>query len=41
MARKAGFTLACCKDLFVHHFGTRTFAHGAPISDADKLKAQA
>jgi GT2 family glycosyltransferase len=32
-ARQAGFTLACCKDLFVHHFGTRTFAHGAP---ADK-----
>jgi GT2 family glycosyltransferase len=29
-ARQAGFTLACCKDLFVHHFGTRTFAHGAP-----------
>jgi GT2 family glycosyltransferase len=33
-ARKAGFTLACCKDLFVHHFGTRTFAHGAPKPDA-------
>jgi GT2 family glycosyltransferase len=31
-ARLAGFTLACCKDLFVHHFGTRTFAHGAPGS---------
>jgi O-antigen biosynthesis protein len=29
-ARQGGFTLACCKDLFVHHFGTRTFAHGAP-----------
>jgi GT2 family glycosyltransferase len=29
-ARQAGFTLACCRDLFVHHFGTRTFAHGAP-----------
>jgi GT2 family glycosyltransferase len=29
-ARQAGFTLACAKDLFVHHFGTRTFAHGAP-----------
>jgi O-antigen biosynthesis protein len=29
-ARLAGFTLACCKDLYVHHFGTRTFAHGAP-----------
>lgn len=29
-ARQAGYTLACCRDLFVHHFGTRTFAHGAP-----------
>ena len=28
-ARQAGFTLACCGDLFIHHFGTRTFAHGA------------
>ena len=26
-ARQAGFTLACCRDLFVHHFGTRTFSH--------------
>ena len=31
-ARQAGFTLACCRDLFVHHFGTRTFAHGAPAA---------
>jgi len=23
-ARQAGFTLACCRDCFVHHFGTRT-----------------
>ena len=30
-ARQAGFTLACCRDCFVHHFGTRTFAHGAPL----------
>jgi GT2 family glycosyltransferase len=29
-AREAGFTLACCRDHFIHHFGTRTFAHGAP-----------
>jgi GT2 family glycosyltransferase len=29
-AREAGFTLCCCRDRFVHHFGTRTFAHGAP-----------
>jgi GT2 family glycosyltransferase len=28
-AKGAGFTLAVCRDLFVHHFGTRTFAHGA------------
>lgn len=28
-ARQAGFGLALCRDLFVHHFGTRTFAHGA------------
>ncbi|MBX9677299.1 MAG: glycosyltransferase [Gemmataceae bacterium] len=29
-AREAGFNLGVCRDLFVHHFGTRTFAHGAP-----------
>ena len=29
-AREAGFTPVVCRDLFVHHFGTRTFAHGAP-----------
>jgi GT2 family glycosyltransferase len=29
-ARQAGFKLTVCKDLFVHHFGTRTFAQGAP-----------
>lgn len=34
-AREAGYTLAVCRDLFVHHFGTRTFAHGAP---ADQIK---
>jgi GT2 family glycosyltransferase len=28
-AREAGFSLACCRDLFIHHFGTRTFAHGS------------
>ena len=27
--RQAGYTLAVCRDLFVHHFGTRIFAHGA------------
>jgi O-antigen biosynthesis protein len=29
-AREAGYVLACCQDLFVHHFGSHTFAHGAP-----------
>jgi hypothetical protein len=28
-AGEAGFTLACCRDFFIHHFGTRTFAHGS------------
>jgi GT2 family glycosyltransferase len=38
-ARQAGFTLACCKDLYIHHFGTRTFAHGAPSArQGDKEK---
>ena len=27
-AREAGYNLAICRDLFIHHFGTRTFAHG-------------
>jgi GT2 family glycosyltransferase len=40
-ARQAGFTLACCRDLFVHHFGTRVFAHGAPKLETDKARAQA
>ncbi len=35
-ARQAGFTLACCRDLFVHHFGARTFAHGAPKLEGEK-----
>lgn len=29
-AQQAGFSLAVCRDLFVHHFGTRTFAHWSP-----------
>jgi O-antigen biosynthesis protein len=29
-AHQAGFRLVRCNDLFIHHFGTRTFAHGAP-----------
>jgi O-antigen biosynthesis protein len=28
--REAGYTLAVCRDLFIHHFGTRTFACSAP-----------
>ena len=28
--RQVGFNLAVCRDLFIHHFGTRTFAHTAP-----------
>jgi len=31
-ARQAGYTLACARDMFIHHFGTRTFSHGAPIN---------
>jgi GT2 family glycosyltransferase len=31
-ARQAGFTLACCRDLFIHHFGSRIFTHGASSS---------
>lgn len=32
-AKEAGYSLAVCRDLFVHHFGTRTFAHSAPNTD--------
>ena len=35
-AKQAGFTLVCCQDLFVHHFGTRTFSQGAPALPADE-----
>lgn len=31
-ARQAGYSLGCCRDLFVHHFGSRTFAHGSPAA---------
>jgi GT2 family glycosyltransferase len=31
-AKQAGYSLAVCRDLFVHHFGTRTFAHSAPAA---------
>ena len=33
-ARQVGYTLACCRDLFIHHFGTRTFSQGAPTAAA-------
>jgi O-antigen biosynthesis protein len=36
-AMQAGYTLAVCKDLFVHHFGTRTFAHSAKATPASPL----
>jgi GT2 family glycosyltransferase len=36
-ARQAGYTLAVCRDLFVHHFGTRSFAHGAPATAESQL----
>ena len=39
-ARQAGFTLACCRDLFIHHFGTRTFSHGAPSSASKPKEAR-
>jgi hypothetical protein len=32
-ARQAGFELAVCQDLFVHHFASRIFAHGASNPD--------
>jgi GT2 family glycosyltransferase len=35
-ARQTGYTLACARDLFIHHFGTRTFSHGAPMAVAEK-----
>ncbi|MBI3409194.1 MAG: glycosyltransferase family 2 protein [Planctomycetes bacterium] len=38
-ARQAGYMIGCCRDLFIHHFGTRTFAHGAPQADSQKERA--
>ena len=34
-ARAAGFTPVYCGDVYVHHFGTRTFVHGAPAAHAE------
>lgn len=31
-AKQAGYNAVICRDLFIHHFGTRTFAHGAANS---------
>jgi hypothetical protein len=36
LARQVG--LGVCRDLFIHHFGTRTFAHSAPQA-ADLIRA--
>jgi hypothetical protein len=33
-ARQADYMLGVCRDLFVHHFGTRTFVHGGPAEAA-------
>jgi hypothetical protein len=30
--RQAGYLATCCRDLFVHHFGSRRFAHGGPTT---------
>jgi GT2 family glycosyltransferase len=38
-AQQAGYSLAVCRDLFVHHFGTRTFAHGPPKAGAAAVSA--
>jgi GT2 family glycosyltransferase len=35
-ARQAGFKLAICRDLFIHHFGSRTFSGGAPERKANE-----
>ena len=39
-ARQAGFNLGCCRDLFIHHFGARTFAHGAPQVQTEAASSQ-
>ena len=28
--RRAGYQMACCKDLFIHHFGSRIAYHDRP-----------
>lgn len=38
-ARQYGFGLAVCRDLFIHHFGTRTFSAGAPKTNNKPAEA--
>ena len=37
-AGQVGFALACCRDCFVHHFGTRTFAHGVAVANQAEVQ---
>jgi GT2 family glycosyltransferase len=37
-ARAAGYSLACCGDLFVHHAGSRTFARDCPAVPPGELR---
>ncbi len=39
-AKQCGYNLAVCRDVFIHHFGTRTFAHGSPLAPATAGNAQ-
>jgi|ERR1043166_7759840 GT2 family glycosyltransferase len=39
-ARQVGFGLGLCRDMFIHHFGTRTFAHGAPAAATEQRNGQ-
>jgi GT2 family glycosyltransferase len=39
-ARQAGYKLGVCRDLYIHHFGTRTFTHTAPVLAEEARKAQ-
>jgi O-antigen biosynthesis protein len=39
-AKQYGYNLAVCRDVFIHHFGTRTFAHGSPAAQAISGNAQ-
>ena len=39
-ARQVGFALECARDCFVHHFGMRTFAHGAAAVNKAEARAR-